>query len=140
MGFLNDPSVMQALLQQRGGRLSPPPAPKRKRTGLLAAGNIDLINQPRVKNPDGSVSTVNSMSFADSQEGPHILIPTVAHDGSGLLSDEDAIQQYRQSGKHLGMFDTPENATAYSRQLHHEYAAGKYDPVIPLASHRRGGR
>jgi hypothetical protein len=93
--------------------------------GLLEAGNIDLRKQPRVKNPDGTTSTVRSMSI--NEDGIEILIPTVEHAGKGLLSDEDAIKQWHRTGKHLGKFKTPEAATAYAKQLHEAYARGEYD-------------
>lgn len=88
--------------------------------GLIEPGNIDLNNRPRVQNADGSISTVRSLGV--NFGGREVLIPTVAHDGSGILSDEAAIEQYRTSGKHLGMFDTPENSSAYAERLHQEQA------------------
>src|SRR4030095_11245764 len=93
--------------------------------GLTRPGNIDLVAQPRVRNADGSISTVRSMSFGEG--GKEILIPTVAHDGSRILSEQEAIDQYHRSGKHLGVFDTPEHAASYAKRLHDEYAQGKYD-------------
>lgn len=84
--------------------------------GMQVPGNIDLTNRPVVKNPDGSISTVRSISA--NFDGKEVLIPTVSHDGSKVLSDQEAIQQYKDTGKHLGTFDTPENATAYAEQLH----------------------
>lgn len=88
--------------------------------GELQAGNIDLNARPVVKNSDGSISTVRSMSvgFDDGE----YLIPTVAADGSRILSDDEAIQQFKATGKHLGVFDTPEHATAYADQLHNAQA------------------
>lgn len=88
--------------------------------GMTTQGNIDLNARPVVKNKDGSISTVRSMSvnFGDGE----VLIPTVAADGSGILSDEDAIKQYKETGQHLGVFDTPEQATAYAENLHEEQA------------------
>tara|TARA_R110000868_G_scaffold13885_4_gene64523 strand:+ start:1125 stop:8195 length:7071 start_codon:yes stop_codon:yes gene_type:complete len=65
--------------------------------------------------PDGSIATVRSMSFNDG-EGREVLIPTISDDGR-LLSDDDAIALYRQSGRHLGIFATPDDATAYAKQL-----------------------
>lgn len=90
--------------------------------GLLAQGNIDLANRPIVHNPDGSYSTVASMSFQDD-DGTETLIPTVAEDGSGLLSDEDAIQQYRNTGHFLGKFSSPEAADNYALALHDQQNA-----------------
>ena len=83
--------------------------------GLVEAGNIDLHNRPVVRNADGSISTVRSKSF--NMDGREVLIPTVAEDGSGILDDDAAIEQYRKSGKHLGIFDTPDNASAYGKRL-----------------------
>jgi hypothetical protein len=88
--------------------------------GLLEQGNIDLNNRPVVQNPDGSYSTVRSMSF--NEDGNEVLIPTVARDGSGILSNKEAIQQYHKYGEHLGKFDTPKNADVYAKQLHQEQA------------------
>lgn len=96
--------------------------------GLLEKGNIDLSKRPVVKNKDGSVSTVRSMSI--NEDGKEVLIPTVAADGSRVLSDKEAIDQYHDSGKFLGKFDTPENATAYGKQLH-EAQAQQYAPETP---------
>lgn len=86
--------------------------------GLQDKGNIDLAARPVVSNADGSISTVRSMSF--NENGQEVLIPTVADDGSRILTDDEAIAQYRQTGRFLGKFDTPDNATTYAQQLHAE--------------------
>jgi hypothetical protein len=86
-----------------------------KPAGLLQSGNVNLNNRPRVKNADGSISTVRSMSV--NFDGKEVLIPTVSDDGK-ILSEDDAVEQYKKTGKYLGMFDTPENATAYAERLH----------------------
>lgn len=85
-------------------------------TGLRIPGNIDLNARPVVRNPDGSISTVRSMSFGTDQG--EVLIPTVI--GDRVVSDEEAIRHYQQTGEQLGVFDTPENATAYAQTLHQQ--------------------
>jgi hypothetical protein len=87
--------------------------------GLLEIGNIDLHSRPRVVNQDGSISTVRSMSV--NFDGQEVLIPTVSDDGR-VLSDEDAVSLYEKTGKHLGKFDTPENASTYAKSLHNAQA------------------
>jgi soluble lytic murein transglycosylase-like protein len=82
--------------------------------GLIDRGNIDLTKRPTVKNADGTVSTVRSMSF--EVDGNQVLVPTVSDNGR-IMSDQEAMEAYRRTGKHLGIFDTPANATAYAKAL-----------------------
>lgn len=79
-------------------------------------GNINLNNRKKVVNEDGSVSTERSISFFDSNENKEILIPTVI-DGK-IVSDEEAINHYYQTGENLGKFDTVEEADKYAQELH----------------------
>lgn len=86
-------------------------------TGMVQPGNIDLTNRPVVKNEDGSISTVRSMSFEEN--GKEILIPTVSPSGV-ILTDEGAIALYHHSGQHLGIFKDAASADTYAQQLHLE--------------------
>lgn len=97
-------------------RLQPFPSP-------MGAGNIDLYAQPVVENPDGTHSTVDS--FSVNIDGKEILLPTVLPDGRHVSQDE-AVKEYEKTGRMLGVFETPEAATAYAKQLHEDYAAGRY--------------
>lgn len=85
--------------------------------GLIERGNIDLAKRPVVKNPDGSISTVRSMGI--NMDGREVLIPTVSDDGR-IMDEGEAVETFRRTGKHLGMFDTPDNSTAYAQRLHQQ--------------------
>jgi hypothetical protein len=95
-------------------------------TGLRVPGNMNmaLSARPQVRNPDGSVSTVRTLSFG-TDEG-EVVVPTVSDDGR-IMSDEEAIQNYYRTGKHMGIFSDPDSATAYARMLHdgHEWLMNK---------------
>lgn len=86
-----------------------------KPVGMTEQGNINLMDRPDVANPDGTHSSVRTISVGiDDQE---VLIPTVSEDGR-IMSDDEAIQQYRKTGRHLGKFTSPDEATAYADILH----------------------
>lgn len=96
--------------------------------GLLQQGNIDLNNRPRVQNPDGTISTVRSIGV--NIDGRETLLPTVSDSGENL-TPEQAVQNYRQTGKHLGQYSTVEEANAAAEQIHQQQAqAIGQQPII----------
>lgn len=96
--------------------------------GLTQPGNIDLSARPTVTNADGSVSTVRSISI--EEDGRHILIPTVTDEGR-IASDEEAIGIYRQTGRHLGIFDSEAAAGNYATVLSDDQSVGRNGaPVV----------
>lgn len=108
------PKSKAAWSEQWGGNPSSVP-------GMVSQGDIDLTTRPQVKNADGSISTVRSMSFRDEDLGVEVLVPTVSEDGR-IMSDQEAVDQYFRTGKHLGMFRTPEAADKYAEELHNRQA------------------
>lgn len=110
------PKETRDYIQKVNGRLGgDAPAMKSPPVGLVEAGNVDLYSRPKVKNADGSISTVRSMSF--EEDGQEILVPTVSDDGR-IMSDEEAIDLYQRTGKHLGKFKDAKSADAYAESLH----------------------
>lgn len=101
--------------------------------GPIVPGNIDLNARPVVPNGDG-YSTVRTIGVGSGQErrppmlmdGRETNLPTVSDDGR-LLSNQDAISSYQQTGKHLGQFGTPLAAEAFAQNLHQQQAQ-QYQP------------
>jgi len=93
-----------------------PPKPKAPPQGYT--GNINLMQRPIFRNRDGSISTVRSMSV--NMNGKEVLLPTIGMKNGrpAQLTDEEAIQQYIGTGKHLGKFATPEEATKMAEIIH----------------------
>lgn len=84
----------------------------------VTPGNIDIHNRPVVHNPDGSISTVRSITvgFGDKT----YVLPTVV--GGRVVSNKEAIDHFKQTGEHLGAFSTLEDAERYSQRLHEDQA------------------
>lgn len=82
--------------------------------GLKIPGNLDLNNRPVVHNSEGSVST--ELSFSKGTDKGEVLVPQVVN--GKMLDQKDAWHHYLQTGEHLGIFDSPENANAYAEKVH----------------------
>lgn len=93
---------------------------------LVQPGNIDLNSRKDIKNPDGSHSSVFSMSFGT--DAGEVLVPGVG-DGKTYplrkLTPKEALDQYKKTGKNLGIFKTPEAADRYGETLHEDQAKMK---------------
>ena len=87
--------------------------------GFDYKGNIDLFNRPEVKNADGSISTVKSMSYTAEINGnqKYILIPTVSDEGK-IMSPKEAIKYWNNKQQHLGIYDTRKEADEAAQQIH----------------------
>jgi hypothetical protein len=97
------------------GVKTPTPEPKPLPKGLITEGNIDLNKRPVVHRDDGKISTVNSITVG-FDDGFYV-IPTVTEEGL-LLDNDQAVEYFKKTGKHLGRFYDQETADAFARQLH----------------------
>lgn len=72
-----------------------------------------------VKNPDGTTSTVRTISvnFGNGE----VLIPTV-HPNGYIMTDDEAIQRYKDTGENFGTFKTVKEANSYAEKLHENQA------------------
>lgn len=103
-------------------------------------GNLDLSNRPQVKNADGSISTVKSMSI--NEDGKEVLIPMVREDGK-MMDEKEAISHYHKTGKHLGKFNSVEEANAAAERIHQSEAkklsSNKSGKAVPSSEAEAAG-
>lgn len=113
---------------QTTGTLAAPPTMTRENAplaeGQVTHGNIDIHNRPVVQNPDGTISTVRSITIGTDRGT--VVIPTVSEDGR-IMSNEEAINQFKQTRQHLGIFKTEAAANKFAQSLH-EQQADEYGP------------
>ena len=92
--------------------------------GRYGKGNIDLHNRPIYKNADGTISTVDSVTF--TIDGKYVVLPTIVRDENGkakrLETDEEIYAHYVNTGEYLGEFDTLEESNIYANRLHNAQA------------------
>lgn len=88
--------------------------------GMLQPGNIDLKNRPIVPNPaEGGISTVRTITVT-GPGGKAWLLPTAVN--GKIVSNQQAIDHWRQTGQHLGVFQNENLANRYSVALHNQQA------------------
>lgn len=85
----------------------------------LIPGNIDLNNRPKVRNADGSYSTVRTIGI-EIDGGRHVNIPTVIN--GRVVTNEEAIRHFKRTKQHLGIYATREEADAAAQRLHESQA------------------
>lgn len=85
----------------------------------LVPGNIDLSTRPIIHNSDGTVSTIRSISVTDDN-GNSILIPTAVN--GKIVSNDEAIKHFQNTGEHLGVFKNDAVANIYAILLHNQEA------------------
>ena len=107
---------------------------------------VDLYAQPEVRNPDGSTSTVDSIGV--NLDGKEYLLPTVTPDGRHFVNEvvrrgerdvgaavaRMAVDEFRRTGRHLGVYSTPTGSTLAAQRIHRDYERGRYR-TRPMASH-----
>jgi hypothetical protein len=74
---------------------------------------LDYERYPKVKNPDGSFSNVVTASF--NIDGKEVLLPTMI--GGRRVTAQQAIENYKKTGDHFGIFDSPQSAQAFATNL-----------------------
>lgn len=82
------------------------------------SGNIDLENRPVVHNEDGSISTERSIVI--EEDGEYVIIPTVVN--GEIVSDDEAVQHYHETGEHHGKYKTVTEAVRKSEEISREQA------------------
>lgn len=80
----------------------------------IVEGNIDLDSRIVVFNEDGTFST--EISFSVEIDGLEVLLPLIVN--GKLVSEEEAINHFFETGEHLGMFSSVEEAEKYAEELH----------------------
>ena len=87
--------------------------------GFHMPGNINIFNRPQVYNPEeGGNSTVWSMGIG-IDNGKTALIPRISDEGK-ILSPKEAIDLFKKTKRHLGIFNDEEASNRYAEALHRQ--------------------
>jgi hypothetical protein len=93
--------------------------------GMVEPGNINLTGRPILHNADGTISSERSFSIGTDKG--ETLLPLIVN--GKQLTQQQAIDHYRQTGEHMGIFDTPDHADAYANQVHNRKLLPSGSPV-----------
>jgi hypothetical protein len=86
--------------------------------GRVSPGNLKIDGRIELPRPDNSISTMSTITIG-LDGGKAALIPTVIN---GIqLSPEEAIQVFKDTGEHFGIFDSEASANKYDEQMHNEH-------------------
>ncbi len=107
MNYLNN--LLAQIMQQPQAPMSP------YTQGMSKTGTLDLSNRPKVQLPGGGYQTVYTMT-AGIDNGKTVLLPRIVN--GQLLSEKDAMNHFRNTGEHMGMFHSQEAADSYDKKLH----------------------
>jgi hypothetical protein len=81
----------------------------------LVPPTVQVSKQPIVRNPDGSISTVQTMGIHD--EKGYVNLPMVSKSGK-VLSPDEAVREYQRTGGHLGIYKSQAEADRGAELLH----------------------
>ena len=99
--------------------------PKARPKSQVAKGNIPLYDRPNIKNKDGSRSSIRSISIGTDKG--EVLIPTASrgkpHSADYIMSNKEAIDRYKKTGKSLGTFRTIADANREGERIHKQQEA-----------------
>ena len=102
--------------------------------GEFGRGNISLNDRP-VQMHDNGKDYSSLESITVEFDGKHVLLPTI-HDGK-LVSEEEAMNHYRKTGRHLGIFasskEASEHAVKLERRQQAYYEAGPGRHILDRA-------
>lgn len=93
---------------------------------LVEPGNIDLTKRKVVHNPDGTISTEQSIGIGTPKG--EAIIPTIDPTGH-KMDNQTAVDLYQISGQHMGIYKTPQAADVAATQIHEQQAQRYMDPV-----------
>ncbi len=84
--------------------------------GLLAPGNLDILNRKVAHLRDGAIATVKSFSIGTDKG--EVLLPSVIN--GQIVSTEKAIEHFNRTGENLGLFKNVAAANRYAEALHRQ--------------------